>query len=380
MSLSKTSLYDLCVLIPTLNEEKTIGNLIKKIKDEIKVINKKICIVISDNGSTDKTVSIAKKHNVIINQVGLKGYGSNLINAINKIKSKYTIYFDADGSYSPKEIKLFIEEFDNKPNLDFVSGNRLDKVESGAMPFLNRYFGTPFLSFIISYFFKKKIRDCNSGMRMFVTSKVKKLKLKCSGMEFASEFFIKAFVNGLQFNEIKISLKKDKRSSPPHLRRWVDGWRHLRFIYANAPDFFVVVPFILILFIYVYAFVLSYYSIENILSLPRYHTIFSLIALNQFFALIMIGILSIKISLHSQGRTCSRMAALILDLDHKGYFLRFFIIFLVLSIIELSYILLNWYNASFGPINEMDNIIRIIIYSSFSSIGLLVNLITDSKV
>ena len=122
---------------------------------------------------------------------------------------------------------------------------------------------------------------------MFVTSKVKKLKLKCSGMEFASEFFIKAFVNGLQFNEIKISLKKDKRSSPPHLRRWVDGWRHLRFIYANAPDFFVVVPFILILFIYVYAFVLSYYSIENILSLPRYHTIFSLIALNQFFALIM---------------------------------------------------------------------------------------------
>lgn len=380
MSLSKTISYDLCVLIPTLNEEKSIGNLIRNLKKEIKKLDIKVCILVSDNCSKDKTLSIARKNKVFINTVSMKGYGSNLANAISKIKSKYTLYFDADGSYSPSEIKLFLEEFKKNPQLDFVTGNRLKNVERGAMPFLNRYFGTPLLSFLISFFFKKRIYDCNSGMRMFVTSKIKHLKLQCNGMEFASEFFIKAIISNLKFKEILISLKKDKRNSPPHLRRWVDGWRHLRFIYANAPDYYLSIPFLLLFALYMYAFVLSYYSVENVLNLPRYHSIFSLIAINQFFALIMIGILSIKISLYNQGRITSPLSNFILVSDMKGRFLKTFVIFLILSLVELSYLLINWYFASFGPINEMDNIIRIIIYTSFSSIALLINLITESRV
>ena len=92
MNISRTALYDISIVIPTLNEEKTIGKLIKKIKSEIKSIKMKLCIVISDNGSIDKTLQIAKKQNVIIHKVKNKGYGSNLINAISNIQSKYTLF------------------------------------------------------------------------------------------------------------------------------------------------------------------------------------------------------------------------------------------------------------------------------------------------
>jgi hypothetical protein len=61
-------------------------------------------------------------------------------------------------------------------------------------------------------------------------------------MEFASEMIIKAAKARLCITEIPITLRKDKRSRPPHLRTWRDGWRHLRFMLLYSPTWLFLVP------------------------------------------------------------------------------------------------------------------------------------------
>jgi len=53
---------------------------------------------------------------------------------------------------------------------------------------------------------------------------------------------IKSRLAGLKMAEVPIILHKDGRSRPPHLRRWRDGWRHLRFMLLHAPNWLFTYP------------------------------------------------------------------------------------------------------------------------------------------
>jgi hypothetical protein len=61
-------------------------------------------------------------------------------------------------------------------------------------------------------------------------------------MEYASEMVIKAVLFQQRIVEVPITLYKDGRSRPPHLRTWRDGWRHLRFMLAYAPNWVFLAP------------------------------------------------------------------------------------------------------------------------------------------
>jgi hypothetical protein len=72
------------------------------------------------------------------------------------------------------------------------------------------------------------------------------MELKTSGMEFASEMVIKATLKGLRIAEVPITLHRDGRSRPPHLKPWRDGWRHLRFMLIYSPRWLFLVPGLLL--------------------------------------------------------------------------------------------------------------------------------------
>ena len=65
-------------------------------------------------------------------------------------------------------------------------------------------------------------------------------------MEFASEMVMKASLAKLRVAEVPITLHKDGRSRPPHLRSWQDGWRHLRFMLLHCPMWLFCVPAIVL--------------------------------------------------------------------------------------------------------------------------------------
>jgi hypothetical protein len=116
----------------------------------------------------------------------------------------------------------------------------------GAMPWKNRWLGNPVLSFLGRTFFKTPIRDFHCGLRGFSKVGYNSLGLKTTGMEFASEMVMKATLKGLPVTEVPITLYRDGRSRPPHLRAWRDGWRHLRFMLIYSPRWLFLVPGIVI--------------------------------------------------------------------------------------------------------------------------------------
>jgi hypothetical protein len=72
------------------------------------------------------------------------------------------------------------------------------------------------------------------------------MDLQTTGMEFASEMVIKATLKQLKITEVPITLYKDGRSRPPHLKPWRDGWRHLRFMLIYSPGWLFLAPGLLL--------------------------------------------------------------------------------------------------------------------------------------
>jgi len=79
-------------------------------------------------------------------------------------------------------------------------------------------------------------------LRGFTKTAFEKMDLQTTGMEFASEMVIKSTLKGLKISEVPVTLHKDGRSRPPHLKPWRDGWRHLRFMLLFSPRWLFLVP------------------------------------------------------------------------------------------------------------------------------------------
>ena len=228
---------DLTILMPCLNEEICLPYSIKKAKKFFKKNRLKGEILISDNGSTDKSISVAKKLGCRVIHTKTRGYGAALKNGINNAKSKIVIFADADGSYDFSRIKIFYEKL--KSGCAFVIGDRFKgKINKNAMPFLHKYLGNPVLSFLGRFFFKNKINDFHCGLRGINKKEFKNYNkhLFCNGMEFATEMVAYASIKNLENFQTPITLHEDKRKNTrPHLRTWPDGWRHLKFILTLSP-------------------------------------------------------------------------------------------------------------------------------------------------
>jgi glycosyltransferase involved in cell wall biosynthesis len=179
----------------------------------------------------------------------LKGYGNALRAGIEAARGRYIIMGDADNSYDFGDLQKFVEKL--RAGYELVMGCRLPAgggtIMPGAMPWKHRWIGNPVLSKLGRVFFKSRITDFHCGLRGFTKVAFKKMQLNTTGMEFASEMVIKSTLLNLNTTEVPITLYKDGRSKPPHLRSWRDGWRHLRFMLLYSPRWLFFYPALFLL-------------------------------------------------------------------------------------------------------------------------------------
>lgn len=225
--------------MPCLNEEKTVGICVQRAISGLKKAKLRGEVVVCDNGSTDKSKSIAKSAGARVVSENRKGYGSAYLKGINSAKGQWIVMGDSDGTYNFLETpKLFTKL---NEDYDLVIGSRLrGKIKNGSMPLLNRYLGTPFLNFFLRLLYKINVSDTQSGMRAFTKEAFEKLNLRTIGMEFASEMIIRAGQERLKIAEVPISYSR--RISPTKLSRFKDAWRHIRFMLLFAPTYLFLVP------------------------------------------------------------------------------------------------------------------------------------------
>ncbi len=246
------------IILPCQNEQAALAFCLQKIKSVIKENGILAEIIVSDS-STDKSPEIAKKEGVILLKHDKDGYGAAYLEAFKIAKGEHIFMADADGTYDFSEIPSFLKEL---KNFDFIIGNRFGgKIESNAMPFLNRYVGNPILSGILRIFFFTKIKDSHSGMRAVKKSALTKMRLQTTGMEFASEMVIKAIRNNLKIKEIPINYYHRKGQSK--LRPFSDAWKHMRFMLLYSPLFLFFIPGILLFFFGLFTMLWPHISNKN---------------------------------------------------------------------------------------------------------------------
>jgi glycosyltransferase involved in cell wall biosynthesis len=232
---------EVSILMPCLNEAETIGRCVDRARESIVKMDLHAEVVVADNGSTDGSVQLALAHGAKVALVEERGYGAAIRGGVAACSGRYIIVGDADESYDFGEISPIIDRL--RAGDDLVMGNRFaGGIEKGAMPWSHRWIGNPVLSLAGRLFFSSHVRDFHSGLRGFSVDAFRRMRLHTTGMEFASEIVVKASLARMQVSEVPVSLHKDGRNRPPHLRTWRDGWRHLRFLLLFCPRWLFLIP------------------------------------------------------------------------------------------------------------------------------------------
>ena len=226
------------VVIPCLNEAENIEHCVNAafaVMSEHGIDGE---VVVADNGSEDGSAELAAAAGATVVHEPRRGYGRAYLAGFAAARGDYIVMIDADRTYDFGDMPRFVAELD--AGAELVMGNRMENIQPGAMPWMNRYIGNPVLSGFLKMLYRTKVRDAHCGMRALRRDALVRLDLHTHGMEFASEMVIRAAKADLDVREFPIALHP--RGGESKLNPFSDGWRHVRLMLLYHPTFLFMVP------------------------------------------------------------------------------------------------------------------------------------------
>ena len=190
------------VIIPALNEEDAIGRVISEIPRELVQD-----IIVADNGSSDCTRDVARRHGARVVVEKRKGYGAACLAGLRAISSADIVVF-LDGDYSdfPGEMSSLVKPIMDG-EADFVLGSRvLGKAEKGALLPQARY-GNRLAVFLIRILYGYKYTDMGP-FRAIRRDALTKLGMSDTNFGWTAEMQVKALKHQLRIMEIPVSYRK----------------------------------------------------------------------------------------------------------------------------------------------------------------------------
>ena len=194
------------VIIPVFNEEKYILKVLKNVNSFKNKLN--LEILVSDDGSTDKTLTILKKnenlYDVLIEGKENKGKGSAIKNATKFITGDYVIIQDADLEYNPEDYVKLIDPI-NKFGAEVVFGSRFKGSEAKRILYFKNRVANFVLSFIVSFVTNINFSDVETGYKVIKSDIFKELNLTENSFAIEIEITMKLAKKKLKFYEVGIS-------------------------------------------------------------------------------------------------------------------------------------------------------------------------------
>jgi hypothetical protein len=217
----------LSIVIPTMNEERSIGLVIDEIRKNLPAsLDYEILVI--DTDSKDKTREIAASKGAKVIGEPRRGYGRAYKTGFERASGEIIATLDADMTYPADRIADLMGSLDSE-KLDFITTNRFAELQPGAMRGVHR-FGNWVLSATARALFRVKLRDSQSGMWVFRKSILPKLNIVSDGMAMSEELKIEAF---RKTKAKEFPIKYSPRIGEVKLNSWGDGTRNLRFLFSK---------------------------------------------------------------------------------------------------------------------------------------------------
>ena len=219
------------VVIPTLNEEKSIGHVIDKINQSFVSSNNNSQerfeweIIVVDGGSKDDTRKIAQEKGARVIIEKRRGYGRAYKTGFANVSGEIIVTLDGDDTYPAERVGELVKYLIHH-NLDFISCERFSMMKSGAMSLLHKV-GNFILTAAVRILFGVRIKDSQSGMWIFRKEILKDLNLTSDGMPFSEEIKIEAW---RKFRCAEIPIEYRERKGEVKLNTWRDGFGNLLFL------------------------------------------------------------------------------------------------------------------------------------------------------
>ena len=210
-------------VIPTMNEEKTIGNVIEGLK-----ALEDIEILVVDTNSKDRTKQIASSEGAKVIDQPLRGYGLAYKTGMTQASGDIIVCMDGDGTY-PTDIVTTLIDLLVKDDVDFISCDRMSLRNNENYTTLH-FVGNSVLNITIRLFFKHSMKDSQSGMWIFRSDIYRKMGHLSDGMSFSQEIKIEAMKRG---RFIEVPIRYGVRITKPKLKTWGDGISNLMNIFIK---------------------------------------------------------------------------------------------------------------------------------------------------
>lgn len=177
----------ICVVIPTLNEAATIGEVVKSARpfcDEVLVI---------DGASNDDTIEIARAAGARVELFAPRGKGRALRHALQIVTQPVTVFIDADGSHDASDIPSLVAPLLDK-RADMVVGSRWaggsDELHGDMNKWLRRN-GSLLLTTLVNLRFGANLSDIQNGFRAVDTQIARAIGLREDGFTIEQEMVMK---------------------------------------------------------------------------------------------------------------------------------------------------------------------------------------------
>ncbi|HOX35824.1 MAG TPA: S-layer glycoprotein N-glycosyltransferase AglJ [Methanoregulaceae archaeon] len=229
----KFSKDEVCVLIPTLNEELTIGNVVREFRAA--GYNN---ILVMDGKSTDNTVKSAREAGALVKTQSGKGKGNAIMEAFEIIEQPYILMLDGDGTYSARDAEKMLTPL--FLGFDQVIGDRLVNAEEGSFSRLN-LFGNHMVNLLFKIAHSRDLHDILSGYRAFTRLAIQQMHLRETGFEIETEISVEAVRNGQRIMVVPIKYLR-RPGTATKLSPFHDGVKIVSTIYrlarVNNPMFY----------------------------------------------------------------------------------------------------------------------------------------------
>ncbi len=201
-----------CIILPALNEEETIGKVIDEVPvTEIEKRGYRVEIVVVDNGSEDRTGEIARAKGARVIDEPQRGKGIAIRKAFSTVNGDYIFMLDSDYTYPATSIPAMLELLEK--GCDVVLGSRLKgQIERGAMRRLN-LIGNYLLAMTANVLYITSISDLCTGFWGFRGEVIRTLRLDAIGFDLEANMFIEVARRRYRIGEVPIRYRRRETDS-----------------------------------------------------------------------------------------------------------------------------------------------------------------------